>query len=116
MNRQFSNAINDRRSNDEVVMTYFKVHNKIGWINKTELTLQMQIWKNMIRGGHLRILEVNTHQCYYTIAFQAVGTNADRENTIDPISKEIFKHEIRGFVYFFIDHEIRDNVIQFLMC
>lgn len=111
--RQFTDALLDRRR-DEVAMTYFKLHNRIGWLNLAELSSQAAIWKMMIASGDLRIAEYNReYNGYFTITFQAVRDT--HENTIDPISRDIFRREVSGVMYIFTEEHLRDGVLHCLL-
>lgn len=110
--RQFTDALLDRR-NGEVAMTYFKLHNRIGWLNLADLSSQAAIWKMMIASGDLRVAEYNREfNGYYTITLQAV--NDPHENTIDPIARDVFRREVSGVMYIFTEEHLRDGVLQCL--
>lgn len=116
MQQQFEHALRDRRQ-DEVVMTYFKLHNRIGWLNRISLRAQMEIWKNMIRLGDIRVSDIRQCSQYFmfTLSFSSGDDGIDFSNVPDPIACDIFNYETRGFVYIFFTEAERDRVIDYII-
>jgi hypothetical protein len=110
MQQQFEHALRDRRQ-DEIVMTYFKLHNRIGWLNRISLRAQMEIWKNMIRLGNIRVSDIRQCSQYFMITLQLI----DNSNQLDPIARDVFNYETRGFVYIFFTEAERDRVVDYII-
>ena len=115
MQQQFDFALRDRRS-DEVVMTYYKLPKKIGWLNRNSLRAQMEIWKNLIRLGNIRVSDIR--QCLQYFMF-TISVSCDEDandiNVVDPIARDVFNYETRGFVYIFLNEAERDRVIDYVI-
>ena len=114
MQQQFDFALSDRQEG-EIAMTYFKAYNKIGWLNEVELTAQMGVWKDMMDEEDIKIVDMGEYNGFYTISFQITDPSASRQNTFDPLARDIFHKEIRGFMYVFPNKEERFVVLQYLL-
>lgn len=119
MQQQFEHALRDRRQ-DEVVMTYFKLHNRIGWLNRISLRAQMEIWKNMIRLGNIRVSDIRQCSQYFMFTLQVSSgddgvDSVDFSNAPDPIARDVFNYETHGFVYIFFTEAERNRVIDYII-
>ncbi len=114
MQEQFELALQDRQEG-EIAMTYFKQYNRIGWLNETELSMQMEIWRDMMDEEDIKLIDMGEYNGFFTISFQITDPIADRENTLDPIARDIFHKEILGFMYVFPNKEERFVVLQYLL-